>query len=293
MYIRLFSIIAPIIVCAAVGFVWARSGRPYDTKFVTRLLMNVGMPFLIVSSLSQSELDRAALTKVGLATVLLLVGLALVSVAALRLFRRDLRAFLPSLMFPNTGNMGLPICLFAYGQDGLSLALIVFIIVSMAHFTFGIALVSGNGDLKQFLKNPIIFATAVGVVFLLTGWELPLWIANTLELMSGLVIPLMLLTLGVSLARLKVQTFANSALYSSLRLIFGFGAGLAAAELLGLTGVARGVVILEASMPVAVFNYLMAERYNRSPDEVAGNVVVSTVMSFVTLPVVLWYVLSG
>lgn len=293
MYVQLASIIAPIFICAAVGFFWARSGRPYDTQFVTRLLMNVGMPFLIVSSLSRSDLDRGALASVGFAAVGLLVGLAALGAGALVLLRRDVRASLTSLVFPNTGNMGLPICLFAFGSAGLSLALVVFIVVSMAHFTLGVALVSGGGNLGQFRKNPILYATAVGAVLLITGWELPKWAANTLDLMSGFVIPLMLLTLGVSIARLKVRTFADSLLYSCLRLGFGFGVGVLVAEIAGLTGAARGVVVLESSMPVAVFNYLLAEKYNRRPDEVAGNVVVSTVLSFATLPLVLWYLLSG
>lgn len=291
MYLRLFTILVPIVVCAGIGFVWARSGRPYDTRFVTRLVMNVGMPFLIVSSLSRAELDGAALAEVGLAAVCLLVGFFLLGVTALRILRRELRAYLPSLVFPNTGNMGLPLCLFAFGQDGLSLALVVFMIVSITHFTVGLALVSGSGDFRQFLKNPIIYATAVGVLLVLTGRELPLWITNTLDIMAGLAIPLMLLTLGVSLASLKVRTISSSLLYACLRLMLGFGVGMLVAQVLGLSGPARGVVILQASMPVAVFNYLLAEQFRRSPDEVAGNVVISTALSFVTLPLVLWYVL--
>lgn len=292
MFFRLFSIISPILICALIGYVWARTGRPYDTRFVTRLLMNVGWPFLIVSALSRAELDHRALAEVGLAAVCVLAAFAALGVVVLRSLRRDLRAYLPSLMFPNTGNMGLPLCLFAFGQEGLSLALVVFLIVSITHFTVGVELVSGGGNIKQILKAPIVYATVVGVVLVLTGWKLPLWISNTLDIMAGLAIPLMLLTLGVSLAKLKIQTFASSTLYACLRLVMGFGVGALVAEALGLSGAARGVVILEASMPVAVFNYLLAERYGRSPDAVAGNVVISTVLSFLTLPFVLWYVFS-
>jgi predicted permease len=111
--------------------------------------------------------------------------------------------------------------------------------------------------------------------------------------MAGLTIPLMLLTLGVSLARLRVPRFSRSLLVALARMGLGFGAGLAVAHVFGLDGVARGVLILDASMPVAVFNYLLAERYDRAPDEVAGAVVVSTLLSFGTLPLLLWYLLSG
>jgi predicted permease len=284
---------APIVVCAGIGFVWTKSGRPYDTQFVTRLVMNVGMPFLIVSSLSRAELDGKALAEIGLAAACLLVGFIALGALALLVLRRKIRDFLPSLSFPNTGNMGLPLCLFAFGPDGLSLALVVFLVVSVTHLTLGVALVSGGGNLKQFLLNPIILATGVGVLLVLTGWGLPAWVRNTMDIMAGLAIPLMLLTLGVSLASLKVQTISQSLLYACLRLALGFSVGVLVAQVFGLSGATRGVVILQASMPVAVFNYLLAEQYRRSPNEVAGNVVISTALSFATVPVVLWYILSG
>ena len=293
MYARLFTIIAPLLISAAVGFVWARSGRPFDTRFVTRLIMDVGMPFLIVSSLATTDVERGALTDVGLAVVCLLAAMVLIGFLLLRLLRMDVRAFLPSILFPNTGNMGLPLCLFAFGREGLSLGLVVFVTVSIVHFTFGVALVSGSAHPARFVANPIVWSTAIGAVILLADWELPAWVANTTDIMAGLTIPLMLLTLGVSLANLKVHAAAKSAILAAARLGIGFGVGLLAAHVFGLSGVARGVVVLQATMPVAVFNYLLAERYGREPDAVAGAVVGSTIASFVTLPLLLWYLLAG
>jgi predicted permease len=292
MFLRLFSIVSPILICAAIGYAWARAGRAFDTRFVTGLIMSVGAPCLIVSSLTSASVDRGAMASLGLAVVCLVVAVAAVGFVTLRLLRMSVRSYLGAILFPNTGNMGLPLCLFAFGHEGLSLGLVVFVMISITHFTGGLALVSGQSHPLRLLANPIVWAAGIGAVFLVTGWALPVWATNTVDIMAGLTIPLMLLTLGVSLAKLKVRRFSRSLFLALTRMGLGFVAGMAVAYVFGLEGAARGVLVLDASMPVAVFNYLLAERYDRAPDEIAGAVVISTVLSFASLPVLLWYLLS-
>jgi predicted permease len=292
MLVRLFAIVSPILICAAIGYAWARSGRDFDTRFVARLIMAIGAPFLIVYSMSEVDVDRGAMTSLGLALLCVLAAVAVTGAVILRLLGMSVRDYLNPVVFPNTGNMGLPLCLFAFGQEGLSLGLVVFVVVSITHFTVGLAMVSGESHPLKLLANPIVWASAVGAVLLFTGWELPEFAANTAQIMAGLAIPLMLLTLGVSLAKLKVKRFLRSLILAVMRLGLGFAAGLAVAHAFGLEGTARGVLILDATMPAAVFNYMLAERYHRAPDEVAGAVVISTALSFVSLPLLLLYLLS-
>ena len=123
------------------------------------------------------------------------------------------------------------------------------------------------------------------------GIEVPPWLANTTRLIGGLTIPLMLLTLGVTLAGLRVTALWRTIALSILRLTMGFSVGYGLATALGFEGVARGVLIVECAMPVAVFNFLFAQRYDRTPSEVAGMVLISTVMAFAMLPLVLALVL--
>ena len=101
----------------------------------------------------------------------------------------------------------------------------------------------------------------------------------------------MLLALGVSLGSLQVRRLGTSLRIAVLRLVLGLAAGLAVAWLFGLEGSARSVLILLSAMPVAVFTYLFAARYGRDSDLVAGAVVLSTLISFATLPLLLWYLL--
>jgi predicted permease len=292
MLLRLISIVAPVFASAAIGYAWARSGRPFDTPFVTRMIMNVGAPCLIVSSFADAAaFDRGALGTVGLAALLVLACVSAIAWLVIRLFRLEVRAFHNSIVFPNTGNMGIPLCLFAFGGEGLSLGVLVFLVVSTMHFTAGVAVVSGERSIRSVLRMPLLWASAIAVTLVVSGWNLPAWIANTVDIMGGLTIPLMLLSLGVTLSTLRVETLGRSFLFAMFRLGLGFGVGLAVASILGLDGIARGVVVLQASMPSAVFNYLMAERYGRRPADVAGIVVMTTILSFVTIPAVLWFLI--
>ncbi len=126
----------------------------------------------------------------------------------------------------------------------------------------------------------------------MTDAALPRWIDGTVDVIAGMVIPLMLMSLGISLSRLKPSALGRSVVFSSARLLLGFAAGVGISALLGLDGIARAAVIIQASMPTAVFNYLFAVRYGNRPSEVASIVVVSTVLSFLTLPILLGFVLS-
>ena len=157
--------------------------------------------------------------------------------------------------------------------------------------SLGILLVAGHGNAGELLKQPVLWATVIAIALVTGDRELPAWIANSTSLLGALTIPLMLLTLGVSLASLKVTEWKHSLLFSMVRVIGGFAVGLLVSGLFGLEGVERGVLILQSAMPVAVFNYLLALRYRREPGEVAGMVVLSTLLAFMLLPFIVAFVL--
>ena len=213
----------------------------------------------------------------------------LIGFVILRATRQEIRTFLPPLMFPNAGNMGLSLCLLAFGKPGLALAIIVFSVYGLTTFSFGIWIYSGTLSPRQLFKQPIIYSVMISVAVLLTGVDVPNWILKTTSLLGNFTIPLMLFTLGVSLSGFNVVKLKRALLLSLLRLGVGFGVGFLVSHLLGLTGIARGVIVLQSSMPVAVFNYLFAETYNRNPRETAELVVISTLFSLVTIPLILLF----
>jgi malate permease and related proteins len=291
MFADLFTIIAPVLITAGIGFGWGRFGRDFDVEFVTALVTVVGAPCLIFHTLANLSVGTDEfLTMVGAAIVVMSLS-AGIGTIVLRAARLPMTAFLPSLVFANTGNMGLPLSSLAFGETGLALAIGIFALSAVLQFTVGVAISSGRLSFGMLARVPLLYALPPALIFMFSGAKPPAWLNATTELIGLMTIPLMLITLGVSLARLTVASLPRSLGLSLLRLSLGFALGVGAAYLFRLDGAARGVLIVQSSMPVAVFNYLFAQRYRRQPEEVAGLVVISTVLSFLTLPLLLLYVL--
>ena len=137
------------------------------------------------------------------------------------------------------------------------------------------------------------YAAVLGVGLLANNTALPLWLGNTVELLAGFAIPLMMLALGHALGSFKVQRLPMAAGIAAGRLGLGLIVGVAITLIFGLTGIERGVVLVQSAMPVAVFNYLLAARYDRHPDDVAGAIVISTLAAFAGLPVLLLFALPA
>lgn len=293
MFLTIFETVAPVTFCALVGYLWARRGLAYETAFVTRIVTYVGFPCLIFKTLVTVEVGADTMIRMGGLALATTTTFALVGFIALKLARLDQRAFLPSLTFANTGNLGLSLCLLAFGEDGLALAIGYFVVSAVSVFVAGPAMASGNFKPSAILKVPMVWATLAAVPAIWLDWEMPKWLFNSLNLVGGIAIPLMLITLGVSLNSLRVGSLGRAFSLALVRLSMGFAVGWATAELLALEGAARGVIIIECAMPVAVYNYVHAEMYKTRPAEVAGLVMVSTVLSFATLPALMWFVMGG
>lgn len=288
---QIASIIAPLFICAGIGFVWGRLDKPFDSTMVTNLALNLGMPALIFSTLTKLQVPSDEFLRMAGIYSVSVVGSLFLGTVIARLLGLDLRTYVPVLSFSNTGNMGLPLTLFAFGQEGLTLAICIFVIASISGLTIGAGMYSGRTSFDLIYRNPLIYGIGAALVFMITDLQPPPWLANTTELLAGMAIPMMIISLGVAMSRLEVRSFPRSVGLSAIKLAMGFGIGLGVAELFGLTGVDRGVLILLCSMPVAVHNYLFAQRYDRSPSEIAGMVLISTGMSYMSLPLLLWFVL--
>ena len=289
---ELLAILAPIIISTAIGFTWGKLGVGFPTDFVSRIVMFVGTPCLIVGVMAKVEVEPAVMAQVAIASALVMLFMGVIGWALLRWRGWDMPTYLPSLLFPNNGNMGLPLCLFAFGQTGLALALGSFMVMMVATFTLGLVLMTSTegGWLKRMAsvaQQPVIYAMALAVIVLVADITLPRWLGNTLDLLGGLAIPLMTIALGVSLATLKITRWRRSLVVSLARIGGGLLLGFLVCQFMGLTGVSRNVVLLQSAMPVAVFNYLLALRYNHNPDEVAAMVLMSTLVAFLGLPFLL------
>lgn len=292
MFLDILAIIAPVLIIAMIGFGWRRAGQPFHTDMVSALVVTLGTPCLLVSKLLAERPDLTAMGHIALAAVLITAAMALTSGLALKALRLPVRVYLPAMIFPNAGNMGLPLCLFAFGDAGLALAITYFTCNALMQFSIGQGIARGNFNAKVVARDPVAWAVLLAVILLATKTNLPNWAMNTADVLGGIVLPLMMLSLGISLAGLKIADLRRSLVVSVIRLAGGFAFAYLVTAALGLEGPERGVVLIQASMPPAVFNYMFALRYDNQPGEVAGVVLVSTVMSFATLPLLLAFVLS-
>jgi hypothetical protein len=281
---KLVAIVAPVFICAAIGYVWARSGRRYDVEIVTVLATSVSLPALVFTTLVETQIQVAALGTMVIAAVAATGLFGLAGVAALTAARIPLRSFLPAMMFPNVGNMGLPLAALGFGEAGLALAIVFFAVSVILHLTIGVAVSAGTVSPRALVRIPALYAVAGAVVFMAGGVEPPSWLLNTTRILGGMLVPLMLITLGVSLAGLRVVHLGRSIGLALLRFAIGLGAGLGVGYAFGMDGTARAIVVLQSAMPVAVVNFLFAQRYGTDPAEVAGLVVLSTLLDFATLP---------
>jgi predicted permease len=293
MYAQLIPILAPVFIVTLLGYGWARLGVPFQRDFLTAVVMNIGVPCLILNGTTHLAADAGLfLSMIGYALVAL-GSCALLGTLVLRLLGRPLRSYLPPIAFGNAGNLGLPLCLFAFGNEGLGLAIGFYLVGSVSQFLVGPLFQGREPVWRTLLTTPVNYAAVLGVGLLATEAKLPLWLSNTVELLAGLAIPLMMLALGHALGSFKVQRLPTAAGIAAGRLGLGLLVGYSITLAFGLTGIERGVVLVQSAMPVAVFNYLLAARYDRHPEDIAGAIVISTVVAFAALPALLLFALPG
>ncbi|WP_270732474.1 AEC family transporter [Shimia sp. Alg240-R146] len=287
--LTVLEIVAPVFLVAGVGFAWVKAGFEYRIQFVTRLAMTLAVPCLIFTALMKTQADLATLGTLAIAGSVGYAVIGVLSWGMLSLAGLDIRTYLAPVIFGNTGNLGIPLCYFAFGQIGLEAAVVMLAVTAIWSFTIGIWLVAGKGSAGKILKEPMIAATILGALFLWQGWETPRFLTNTLDLIGQMAIPLMLITLGVAVARLTPARVATAIWLSVAKLALctavGWGVGLA----FGLTGAIFGVLVLELATPVAVTAYLLAEKYEADSNAVAGLVMVSTLTCVIGLPLILGF----
>ncbi|MEM1073800.1 MAG: AEC family transporter [Pseudomonadota bacterium] len=285
--LTVLEIVAPVFLLAGVGFLWVKCGIEYRIRFVTQLAMTLSVPCLIFVSLMQTEIDPTALTNLSLASVVAFGAVTVAMLVLVWILKLNRQTFAAPMIFGNTGNLGLPLALFAFGDIGLSYAIIVFAIMAMWSFTFGVWLVAGSGSILKVVQEPMVAGTLLGAIFLWQDWSTPTFLTNTLELIGQMAIPLMLITLGVAVARLQSGGMLRAFGLSAIKLLICAPIAWAIGVGFELDPVAFGVLVLQVSTPVAVTSYMLAEKYGADAEQVAGLVVASTLMSVAALPVLL------
>ena len=285
--LTVFQIVAPVFILAAIGFTWVKIGWSYEIEFVTRLAMTLSVPALIFVALMKANISADTLSNLFLSSLIAYLFLALIFWITGKIFKLNMATYWAPLIFGNTGNLGLPLAMFAFGEVGLGYAVVVFAVMAIGSFSIGVWMVSGGGSINKVFKEPMVWATLLGALFLIQGWQTPKWATNTLELLGQMAIPLMLITLGVALARLKINLISHAIILSILKLCVSVGVAWIIGIYFELNDIAFAVLVMQIATPVAVTSYLLAQKYGADANEVAGLVIASTALSVFALPVLL------
>ena len=290
LYLKLIDVLFPVFFVIGVGYYLGKKDPKFDTTFITNFAGNIGTPAMIFYTITTTGVTLDIFIEYFIYAVIIICGFAVVGVVFLLFLKKDAITELPPLILPNTGNMGVPICLFAYGTEGLGVASAIASVIILFHFTIGVLLAKKSFSLDILIKNVPIYAIILSVIFLYFEWEVPGYIENTTFLLTYTTIFLVLMSLGIALTRLKVISWTHASILGAVRVIIGPLIGFALINFLGLTGFPAGVLLIQSSMPSAVLTYLVGSMYSekRAVDNVASVIVTSTLMSFITAPIIVY-----
>ncbi len=255
------------------------------------MLLYLTIPALVISSLTTKKIvfrDLGVVSLVALAVVLGTGGVSFLFLTSIK--KRSLKGFYLPTMFMNSGTIAFPLSLLAFGKDGLALAVIYYVCISILVYTIGIYIAKGKGGWPEMFKLPLLYAAGIGIILSTAGLRLPQVLASSIDLLGSATIPLMLISLGYRLRSTQLTSFWISACGAIIRIGAGFLIAYAFVTMFGITGLTKQILILSSSMPSAVINFIMSHRYNVNSDIVASIVVLSTIMSIVTIPIVLYLV---
>ena len=293
-YIKLFEVLFPVFFVVGIGYYLGKTNPKIDTTFITSFAANIGTPAMVIYAITSTGINFEIFRDYFWYYLLAIALFALVGIFTLYLLKtKDIVRELPPLIFPNTGNMGLPICMFAYGSKGLGVSASITSLIILCHFTLGVFLADRKFNLNVILKNPPFYAIIFSAIMLFYGIKMPVFVVNTTEWLMYVTIFLILMSLGIALTRLKVFSLTNALISSFTRMIIGPAIGFLLIFIFDLKGFAAGVLLIQCSMPSAVLNYLVGSIYSpkKIVDSIASTIVVSTLISFVTIPIVVYIAL--
>jgi malate permease and related proteins len=292
-FLKLLDVIFPVFFVIGVGYYLGKKNPKIDTNFITNFAGNIGTPAMIFYTVTTTGITFSIFTHYFVYALIMIGGFAIIGLISLSILQKDLSMELPPLILPNTGNMGIPICLFAYGSQGLGVASAIASVIILFHFTLGVFLAKKKFSLNVVVKSPPVYAIIISVIFLYFRIKTPLFLENTTFLLTYATIFLVLMSLGIALTRFKFS-LKDSILLSSCRLILGPLVAFIIIYNFNLSGFAAGVLLIQSAMPSAILNYLVGSMYSpkKVVESIASTIVVSTIGSFLTIPIIVFIALK-
>ena len=287
MFSKIASITLPIFTLVLVGFLYSRRVKP-DLGGANKLVVDIALPILIFISLSAKSFDPISAMSFTGASIVLILLTGLIAWPFAKFSGASVQSFLPCAMFTNVGPIGIPLIALAYGPEGMAPAVVLLVISNILHFTLGAGVMSGKVDWRMVYANPLVWSTVLGVASSQLQITLPEWVQTSCTMIGSVLVPMMLMSLGARLASSQVADAWVGVRSGVLILIIRLAAVLLALWFIPLEGLERGALILFACLPSAVFNFMLADKFQVEPNKVASTVIVGHLLSLAFLPLGIW-----
>ncbi|APE30600.1 transporter [Halomonas aestuarii] len=283
---QIIATLLPVFLIAGCGTLYGRFRTP-DIRGLNTLNMELFVPMLVFAVLADRQAPLAEYAKLALAGAVVVLGSGLVLWPVARWLKLEVKTFLPPMMFNNSGNMGIPLLVLAFGEQALPAAVVLFIVEMLLHFSVGLYMLSPHTPLWRLLRMPIVLASLAGLAVNLGGIPLPGWGLEAMHMLGGVCIPLMLFALGVRMLDIDFGDWKTGILGAVLCPLSGLVLALPLIWWLELSGLQAAALWVFAALPPAVLNYLVAEQYRQEPHKVASLVLIGNLGSLVVMPAVL------
>jgi len=290
MIYQIFGIIFPVVAIVLVGYFYATKFQP-NMETANTININIFLPALMFSVLSKESFQIQNYQILALSGVIVILGSGILAWIVAKALGINIKTFVPPMMFNNTGNIGLPLAVLAFGEVALGAAVVLFVIEMLLHFTFGAYILSKNTNFMSIFRSPILIATLAGLSVNLIDFQPWLPITQMIDLLGQAALPLLMFTLGTRLIGINFGDWKLGVLGSLLCPLSGLVVILIVVQFFELEHLHYQQLILFSVLPPAVLNHMMAEKYQQQPETVASIVMIGNIGSLIVLPIALYYVL--
>ena len=290
MIYQIFGIIFPVVAIVLAGYFYAAKYQP-NMDSANTINISIFLPALMFSVLSRESFHLQNFQDLAISAVIIILGSGCIAWLICKMLGINIKTFVPPMMFNNTGNIGLPIAVLAFGEIALGAAVVLFAIEMLLHFTLGASLLSRRSNLLSVVKSPVLLATLAGLLVNFIGFELWIPAIKTLDLLGQAAIPLLLFTLGVRLIGVNFDDWKLGVLGAVLCPLSGIIVALLMVSVFEFDGLHYQQLILFSVLPPAVLNHMMAEKYQQQPKTVATIVMMGNMGSLIVLPITLFFIL--
>jgi malate permease and related proteins len=288
-YSEVLNVILPTFIAILIGYVVGKIVK-LDMTGVIDLVFYVGLPALAFVSILKQEIILLDAAKIWASALIVSFGCGLVSWGLFKTLKTKHSGLYLPISLPNTVNIPFPIISLAYGPIGLLAATLYYIPNVILLYSVGVFIAAGKSwhtNLKTMLKVPTLYTAIAALLLNLFNISIPASIIKPLDFIGGMVIPAVVLSLGYSLAKVKITSFPTTIWSSLIRLGGGLILGYLVVNLFNITGIFRSVVIIMSAMPAAVNTYTITAKYRNEQELVASVIMVTTLASLVLIPFLL------